>query len=94
VDYAGGGSARAWTGTLSRALMLSFDTAIPGHGRVSSYAELMAYRDESQRLQDTIREMNHAGRTPAEIEAVLRSEFGFEDFHIDMALAGILAELR
>jgi hypothetical protein len=54
----------------------------------------MAYRDESQRLQDTIREMNHAGRTPAEIEAVLRSEFGFEDFHIDMALAGILAELR
>ncbi len=94
VDYAGGGSARAWTGTLSRALMLSFDTAIPGHGRVSTYAELMAYRDESQRMQDTIREMNTAGRTPAEIEAVLRSEFGFEDFHIGMSLNGLLVELR
>jgi hypothetical protein len=54
----------------------------------------MAYRDESQRLQDTVREMNRAGRTPAEIEAVLRSEFGFEDFHIGMALEGMLVELR
>jgi glyoxylase-like metal-dependent hydrolase (beta-lactamase superfamily II) len=94
VDYAGGGSARAWTGTLSRALKLDFDTAIPGHGRVSSFAEFMAYRDASQRLQDTIREMNRAGRTPAEIEAVLRSEFGFEDFHLGMSLSGILVELQ
>jgi len=94
IDYAGGGSARAWTGTLTKALMLDFDTAIPGHGRVSSYAELMAYRDESQRLQDTVREMNRAGRTPGEIEAVLRSEFGFEDFHIGMALNGMLIELQ
>lgn len=94
VDYAGGGSMRAWTGTLTKALMLDFDTAVPGHGRVSSYAELMAYRDESQRIQDTIREMNRAGRTPADIEAVLRSEFGFEDFHIGMALDGMLIELQ
>lgn len=94
IDYAGGGSARAWTGTLTKALMLEFDTAVPGHGRVSSYAELMAYRDESQRLQDTIREMNRTGRTPAEVESVLRSEFGFEDFHIGMALEGMLVELR
>jgi len=94
IDYAGGGSARAWTRTLSKALTLDFETVVPGHGRVSSYAELMAYRDESQRLQDTVREMNRAGRTPADIEAVLRSEFGFEDFHIGMALEGMLVELR
>lgn len=94
VDYAGGGSARAWSETLSRSLMLSFDTAVPGHGRVSSYAELMAYRDESERLEDTVREMNRAGRSPADIEAVLRSEFGFEDFHIGMAFNGMLIELQ
>jgi glyoxylase-like metal-dependent hydrolase (beta-lactamase superfamily II) len=94
IDYAGGGSARAWTQTLSKALMLDFETVVPGHGRVSSYAEFMAYRDESQRLQDSVREMNRAGRTPAEIESVLRSEFGFEDFHIGMALDGMLVELR
>jgi glyoxylase-like metal-dependent hydrolase (beta-lactamase superfamily II) len=94
IDYAGGGSARAWTQTLTRVLTLDFETVVPGHGRVSTYAELMAYRDESQRLQDTVREMNRAGRTPAEIEAVLRSEFGFEDFHIGMALEGMLVELR
>ena len=94
IDYAGGGSARAWTATLSRALVLDFETAIPGHGRVSTFAELMHYRDESQRLQDTVREMSRAGKTQAQIEAVLRSEFGFEDFHIGMALNGMLVELR
>ena len=94
VDYSGGGSARAWTGTLSKALMLDFETAIPGHGRVSSYAEFMAFRDDTQRLQDTVREMNRAGRTPAEIEMVLRSEFGFEDFHLDLSLNGLLVELQ
>lgn len=94
VDYAGGGSARAWTDTLSRALMLSFDTAIPGHGRVSTYAEFMAFRDDTQRLQDTIREMSRAGRTPAEIETVLRSQFGFEDFHLGMSFNGLLVELQ
>lgn len=94
VDYPGGGSMRAWTGTLSKALMLDFQTVVPGHGRISTYAELMAFRDQSQRLQDTIRDMNRAGRTPAEIESVLRIEYGFEDFHIGMALDGMLVELQ
>ena len=94
VDYPGGGSMRAWTGTLNKVLMLDFDTVVPGHGRVSTYAEIMAFRDESQRLQDVVRDMNRAGRSPSEIETVLRSEFGFEDFHINMALEGMLVELR
>lgn len=35
VDYAGGGSAKAWPQAVEQALLLSFDTVIPGHGLVS-----------------------------------------------------------
>jgi hypothetical protein len=33
---AGGGSAKEWTKTLDAALKLDFDTAIPGHGLVTT----------------------------------------------------------
>jgi hypothetical protein len=32
--------------------------------------------------------------TRAEVEKELRSRFGFQDFHIQLSLDGILAELR
>ncbi len=38
IDYAGGGSARDWTGTLDGALKLDFDQVVPGHGVVDDQA--------------------------------------------------------
>ncbi len=93
VDYAGGGSARAWTKTLDRALRLSFDTVIPGHGVVTDRAGLEDFRDSTWRLQETVRQMIRAGRSAADVEAVLRSEFGFQDLHISR-LPGMLVELQ
>jgi cyclase len=95
IDYAGGGSARAWTSTLDGALQLDFDTVIPGHGAAqTSRAVLEDYRDSTARLQETVRQMRRANRSPADIEAVLRSEFGWEDFHVGMSLPGLLVELQ
>ena len=44
IDYSAGGSAIAFVKTIDKLLELDFDTAIPGHGRVMTKAEVQAYR--------------------------------------------------
>ena len=94
VDYRGGGSMRAWPRTLDGALALDFETVIPGHGVVTDRARLERFRGETAKLGDTVRTMIRAGRTADEIESVLRSEFGFQDLHVQNSLAGLLVEMR
>jgi cyclase len=94
VDYPGGGSAREWPRALTRALALDFDTVVPGHGTVASRDDMAGFRDETARLADLVQEMNRNGRDRSEIEAMLRSEFGFQDFHVTSSLDGLLVELR
>jgi glyoxylase-like metal-dependent hydrolase (beta-lactamase superfamily II) len=94
VDYSGGGSARAWPGTLTQALELDFDRVVPGHGTVVPKAGMAAFRDETARLAEMVQSMNRAGRSREEIDAMLRSEFNFADFHISSSLDGLLIELQ
>jgi len=94
IDYAGGGSARAWTDSVNGVLGLEFDTVVPGHGVVTDRAALVEFRDSTVRLQQMIREMSRAGRSPADIEATMRSVFGWQDFHVQMSLPGLLVELQ
>jgi cyclase len=94
VDYPGGGSIREWPRSLDGALALNFDTAIPGHGKPTTKAELQKYREDLAALGRRVIEMQTKKGTRAEIEKELRSRYGFEDFHIQLALDGMLAELR
>ena len=94
VDYSGGGSAREWPRALTRALELEFDTVVPGHGTVATRAEMESFRDDTQRLADMIQTMQRAGRDRSAIDAMLRAEFGFVDFHINSSLDGLLVELQ
>jgi glyoxylase-like metal-dependent hydrolase (beta-lactamase superfamily II) len=94
VDYPGGGSARDWPRTLTRALELEFDVVVPGHGTVVPKAEMAAFRDETARLAEMVQSMTRAGRSRDDIDAMLRSEFGFADFHITSSLDGLLIELQ
>jgi cyclase len=94
IDYGGGGSARAWPETLTRALELEFDTVIPGHGTVVPRAGLVDFRDGTIRLAEMVESMNRQGSSPAEVEAMLRNEFNFADFHIQGSLEGLLEELQ
>lgn len=93
IDYAGGGSAEDWPRTLTRALALDFDTVIPGHGTVASREEMAGFRDETERLAEMVKSMIRAGRSRADIEAMLRSEFNFADFHLT-SLDGLMVELQ
>ena len=94
VDYPGGGSAKLWPQAIGQALELSFDTVIPGHGLVSTKADLAAYRDRATRMAETLLELVRQGKSRAEIETVVRGQFDWEDFHIQMALDGLINEFR
>ena len=94
VDYSGGGSAREWPRSLTRVLALDFATVVPGHGTVATRDDLAGFRDETARLVELVQSMNRANRERADIEAMLRSEFNFADFHVSASLDGLLVELR
>lgn len=94
IDYSGGGSARAWPGTLDAVLQLDFDTVVPGHGDVTTKEEMSKFRDDVARLAGLVREMNGQGRSRDEIEAALRAEFNWADLHVLRGLDGVIAEMR
>ena len=95
VDHAGGGSAKTWPQAVAAALALEeFDTVIPGHGEVVTRAELEAYHDQTARFSALLSEMVRQGKSRAEIEALVRSQFAWEDFHVQMGLDGLINEFR
>jgi glyoxylase-like metal-dependent hydrolase (beta-lactamase superfamily II) len=94
VDHAGGGSAKEWPKAVEAALELEFDTVVPGHGLISTRTDLEAYHARTQRFSALLSELVSQGKSRAEIEAFVRSDFAWEDFHVQMALDGLIAEFR
>src|SRR5262245_22745571 len=94
IDYAGGGSARDWTGTLDGALKLEFDQVVPGHGLVTSKQEMRKFRDSTLTLRNKVHDMIAGKKTKAEIEKMLRTDFKFADLHIQRSLDGLMLELQ
>jgi len=94
IDYAGGGSARAWSRTLDEVLRLDFDTVVPGHGPVTNKAELANFRDSTIRLRNRTRELLSGGASRDEVEQMLRREFYWGDLHVGRGLDGLIAEVQ
>ena len=61
IDYAGGGSALAFVKTIDNLLALDFDTAIPGHGKVMTKPEVLAYRNRFETMNQRMRELIRRG---------------------------------
>ncbi len=94
IDYAGGGSAKEWTSTVARVLELDFDTVVPGHGNVVKKADMVTFRASTQRLTELVTQLVRQGKSRADVEAVMRSDFGWQDFHVERALDGLINEMR
>jgi glyoxylase-like metal-dependent hydrolase (beta-lactamase superfamily II) len=94
IDYAGGGSAKEWTKTLDQVLQLDFDTVVPGHGPVTTKAELRKFRDSTVALRTRIHDMLVQKRPRADIAKMLQTEFHWADLHLNVSLDGAMAELR
>ena len=94
IDSNGGGSAKEWTATVAKVLELDFDTVVPGHGGVVKKADMQSFRTSTQRLTQLVTDAVKAGKSRADVEALMRMEFGWQDFHVQMALDGLINEMR
>ena len=94
IDYSGGGSAKEWTSTLDSALQLDFDNVVPGHGNVTSKAEMRKFRGSTLRLRDRVHELVGQKKSRADIEKVMRTEFHWADLHVMLSLDGAIAEMQ
>lgn len=73
MDYAAGnGSGREWVATLDNLLKLDFDTAIPGHGPLLTKAEVRAFRDKMQTLNQRMAELIKSGGSKQDIAGRLK----------------------
>jgi cyclase len=96
IDYPGGGSVVEWTKTLDGALMLDFDTVIPGHGKVTTKAGLKAYRDMVEKLRNRAQGLIRGGKSQEEVGKVMTAEFGWasDSMQMQWSLPGMMAELK
>jgi glyoxylase-like metal-dependent hydrolase (beta-lactamase superfamily II) len=97
IDYPGGGSIVEWTKTLDAAMnSLDFDTVIPGHGAVTTKANLRTYRDNVEKERNLVAGMIRQGRNADEIGKVLIEQYKWvdKDLHFQWSLPGMLAELK
>jgi len=77
VDYAQGGSFFDWTKTLDGALALDFDTVIPGHGPVSTRADVAAFRSDIETMRNRLAGMVRQGKTKDDIVNTLEADYGW-----------------
>lgn len=96
IDYPGGGSIVEWTKTLDAALKLDFDTVIPGHGKVTNKAGLLAYRNNVEKLRNRVSGLIREGRNQDEVGKVVMTEYGWTAGSLNMqwSLPGMMAELK
>jgi glyoxylase-like metal-dependent hydrolase (beta-lactamase superfamily II) len=77
VDYAQGGSFLAWADTLDAVLALDFDTIIPGHGPVSTRADLIRFRSDLETMRNRIADLIRMGATKAQVVATFETDYGW-----------------
>jgi len=77
VDYAQGGSFIEWSKTLERVLTLDFDLAIPGHGPVSTKADLATFKTDLEIMRARVAGLIRQGRSKDEVLKVLEADYGW-----------------
>jgi glyoxylase-like metal-dependent hydrolase (beta-lactamase superfamily II) len=93
VDYAGGGSAKDWPMTLDRALTLDFDTVIPGHGDITTKAEMKKFRDDTMAVRTQVHMMLGQKKTKDEIWNMLQKDHHWTTFQ-QRSIDGLMIELQ
>jgi cyclase len=77
VDYAQGGSFYDWTKTLDGALTLDFDTVIPGHGPLSTKADVVKFRQDVDTMRTRLAGMIKQGKTKDDMVNTLEADYGW-----------------
>ena len=78
VDYAQGGSFLDWTGTLDGVLKLDFDSVIPGHGPLSTKADVVKFRADLEAMRDRIAGLIRAGASKQQVLTTFEMDYGWK----------------
>ena len=94
-DYNAGGSMLEQVTVMDRILALDFDTAIPGHGPVSTRADVEKWRTDLIALRDRLRGMLKQGASKADLEKVLIADYKWPAGGLALGqLDALIAEIR
>ncbi len=77
VDYAQGGSFFEWTKTLDGALLLDFDTVIPGHGPISTRNDVVKFRSDLETMRNRLVGLIKQGKGKEDIVSLLEADYGW-----------------
>jgi cyclase len=77
IDYVQGGSFVEWSKTLDGILKLDFDTVIPGHGPVSTKADVVKFKADLETMRNRLAGLIKQGRTKNEIVKILEDDYGW-----------------
>jgi glyoxylase-like metal-dependent hydrolase (beta-lactamase superfamily II) len=77
VDYVQGGSFMEWSKTLDGILKLDFDTVIPGHGPLSTKADLVKFKSDLETMRGRLIGLLKQGNTKAQIVKTLEDDYGW-----------------
>ena len=84
-----------WVTVMDRMLALDFDTAIPGHGPVSTRADVEKWRADLVALRDRLRTMLKQGASKADLEKVLIADYRWPAGGLALGqLDALVAEIR
>jgi cyclase len=77
VDYVQGGSFLDWSKTMDDMLKLDFDTVIPGHGPVSTRADVVKFKADLETMRTRLMGLIKGGKTKAELAKTLEDDYGW-----------------
>jgi len=77
VDYVQGGSFIDWSKTMDEMLKLDFDTVIPGHGPVSTRADVEKFRNDLVAMRTRLTDLIKKGTTKAALARILEDDYGW-----------------
>jgi len=77
VDYAQGGSFIEWSKTFDGLLTLDFDTVIPGHGPISTRADIIQFKSNLETMRNRLQGLIKGGTSRAEIVKILEDDYGW-----------------
>ena len=77
-------------------MKIDFDTVIPGHGPIAKKADLLAYRNNIDKLKNNVSGLIRQGKSKDDIAKVMTSDYGWQPGGLQMTrgLDGMLAELK
>ena len=77
VDYVQGGSFLDWSKTMDEMLKLDFETVIPGHGPVSTRADVVKFKSDLETMRTRLMSLIKEGKSKSDLAKVLEDDYGW-----------------